>query len=275
MQHFTHHPVNLRRFVILAATISFLTIASWSLAQESEDAKSSPAASSMVDEKKIQDLKEKLATKVAEIRENQKRGFFGEIAALTKTSFTLAIDSGEVKIRFDEDTKIYKLGKARTEGAASDLKNSLTATVLGLYDEENKQQNAKVILLQSGQLHFSGGVTEINRTAGNFIIKRRDGKTQVIEYEKTTSADEYTETQKTAKSGLSRLNKDDWVEVWGTPYEDDTTKIEAIRIFRIPQELLGTSATQASPSASEDEETESSPKPSTTSKASPKASPES
>ena len=261
-------------------------IASLSLAQESSDSKNSPAASSMVDEKKIQDLKEKLATKVAEIRENQKRGFFGEIAALTKTNFTLAVGSNEVKVRFDDDTKIYKLGKTRTEGAAVDLKNSLTATVLGLYDEENKQQNAKVILLQPGQLHFSGIVSEVNRTAGNFAVKLSGDKTQVFEYEKTTTADEYTEAKKTGKSGLSRLVKNDWVEVWGTPFEDDNTKIEAIRIFRIPQDLLGQTAAPASPSAATEVKTEASPKPSATpkasstnilaplSKASPKASPE-
>jgi len=255
----------MKRLIIVTMIISFLVTASWSLAQEANNAKTSPAASSVVDEKKIQDLKEKLATKVAEIRENQKRGFFGEIAALTKTNFTLALNKNEVKVRFDDDTKIFKLGKTRTEAAASDLKNSLTTTVLGLYDEENKQQNAKVILLQPGQLHFSGMVTEVNKTAGNFTVKQGDDKTQVFEYEKTTTADEYTEAKKTAKSGLSRLVKNDWVEVWGTPFEDDNTKIEAIRIFRIPQALLGKPAAE--------EETETSPKPTTTLKASPKTSP--
>lgn len=268
MQRLIFHNFNHKRLVFSLLVTSFLLVSGIALAQEPDDSSTSSTPSSSVDEKKIQDLKEKLATKVAEIRENQKRGFFGEIAALNKTSFTLADGTSEVKVRFDEDTKIYKLGKSRTEGTSSDLKNSLTATALGLYDEENKQQNAKVILLQGGQLHFSGTVTEVNRTAGNFTVQLSTDKSQVIEYEKTTIADEYTESKKNAKSGLSRLAKDDWIEIWGIPYEDDTTKIEAIRIFRIPQDLLGKSATDASPVASPEEETKASPK------TSPEASPE-
>src|SRR3989344_7858708 len=114
----------MKRLIIVTMIISFLVTASWSLAQEANNAKTSPAASSVVDEKKIQDLKEKLATKVAEIRENQKRGFFGEIAALTKTNFTLAVGSNEVKVRFDDDTKIYKLGKTRNQSGTHNFKKN-------------------------------------------------------------------------------------------------------------------------------------------------------
>ena len=53
-------------------------------------AKSTTPSSIPIDEEKVKALKEKLATKVAELRENQTRGFFGEIAALSKTSFTFS-----------------------------------------------------------------------------------------------------------------------------------------------------------------------------------------
>lgn len=202
-------------------------------------------------DKKIQQLKEKLATQVAQLRENQKRGFLGSIAALTKTGFTIVTPAEEIKVKYTEDTLVFKLGKTKTPGSLADLKNNITASVLGLYNEDDKQHSAKVILLQS-LVHFvSGIITNVDKQAATITLKNLKNEIITVDYEKNTLAEEYNgQTEKIAKSGLSRLVIGDHLEVWGVPDEEDTTKLSAQRILRIPESAFKEKDVVASPSAS-------------------------
>lgn len=194
-------------------------------------------ATSSADMEKIQSLKNKLATKVAELRENQTRGFSGEIAALSKSTFTLVTKNGEVKIRLSDDTLIYKLGNQKTEGSIKDLKNTLMVSTLGIYDSEAKQQTANIILIQDSFKYFSGNVTEVNKTSATITIKTVNGETQTLDYEKTTASDEYAD-KSVKKSGLSRINKEDFIQSWTSPKEDDNQTYSINRLLRIPSDLL-------------------------------------
>jgi len=259
-----------KRFLLTSTIASFLLIAGLSLAQEKAATSSSNTdATGSADVKKIKDLKDKLATQVAAIRENQKRGFYGEIAALSKTSFTLVTASGEVKVRYSDDTLIYKLGKSRTEAKNTDLKNGLTATVLGLYDEETKQQTAKVILIQSLIQFITGDITAVDKTAATITIATNKGETVIADYEKTTDASELDSNKKLTKSGISRLSPGDRIHVWGIPNEEDNKKLTINRLLRIPKDILGAKTEDAKMGAS------ASPTPKASVKSSPLVSPQS
>lgn len=259
-----------KRLSLFTILFSFLLITTFSWAQENGEKNATTSG----EDKKIQTLKEKLATKVAQLRENQKRGFYGEIASLSKTNFTLVTETGEVKVRFSEDTKIYKFGKQKTEAAASDLKNTSTATVLGLFDEESKQHNAKVILLQSVNKFYSGSIITLDKKEGVVTIKNDKGETVTIDYEKTTQAQEYNpKDKKIAKSGLSRFSEGDQIQIWGTPSEEDNKKISSAKILRLPKDFLTIDVAGESTVASPTAATTSSATPKATPKPSPKATP--
>jgi hypothetical protein len=272
--------IMIKRVTLMSLITAFLLLATISMAQEKQATKSaSPSAktasaSAAVDEEKVKALKDKLATKVAELRQNQKRGFFGEVAAVAKSSFTLVTDKGEVRVHFTEDTLFFKLGKDKTAAKVEDVKNGLSASVLGLYDEENKQENAKVVLLQTGTKFFVGEITDINKVAGSITLKNKKAETQIFDYEKTTTADEVTTlSKKMTKSGLSRLAIGDRLLIWGTPSEDDSKKTSIVRLLRIPKEIIvpvDQNSASATPSASLSASPKASPSPSI--KASPKVS---
>ena len=229
---------------------------------------------------KVKQLKEKLATKVAELRENQTRGWNGEIAALSKTSFTLVTSSGEIKVRFDDDTLVYKLGSKKTEASSKDLKNAQTVSVLGLYESEVKQQTAKVILLQTLPKFYTGKVTQVDKTQGTLTITTDKNVQIILDYEKTTTATEYDlGEKKLKKSGLSRIATNDTIQAWGYLNEDDVQKVRAVKIIRLPKELTtsetevkGTTTASAVPVESSPSAT---PKAKASPKATPKASPKS
>lgn len=217
-------------------------------AQEVTPQPSQTPVASAANDDKVQSLKDKLATKVAELRENQTRGFFGEIAALSKTSFTLVTPTGEIKIRYSDDVQVFKDAK-KTEGAATDLKNAQTAAILGLHDADQKQLTAKVIMLQVLPTHYVGTVNSIDAKDGSFSVKVRN-QDKTVDYERTTTSSEVSSSEgTTARSGLSRFKAGDTVHFWGNENEDDANRIVATRILRIPTEVLG-ATTEASPAAS-------------------------
>ena len=239
-----------KQIFLFTLVAGFLLVATLALAQETSPANpASPSAT--IDTDKVKALKDKLATKIAELRENQTRGFFGEISNIAKTSFTLVTNLGEVKVRFSEDSLIFELGDKRTEAETKDLKNTLSAAVLGLFDADASQLTAKVIFLQSHAKHFSGTLTDVDKVNGVISVKGTKDEILNFDYEKTTKAGEYQPDAKevVAKSGLSRFKINDYVDIWALPSEDDQQKYKIVKILRISKDVLNPSTEEASPSA--------------------------
>lgn len=225
---------------------------------------------------KVKELKEKLATKVATLRENQKRGLYGEIMSLGKSSFTLVVGSSEVKVNFDEDVVIYDLTDKRTQKEVSILKNSQVVSVLGYFDEGQKQQQAKVIFIQTLPIHFWGEISSIDKTKGTITVKQKDDQA-TFDYERSTTADEYSlSDKKLKKSGLSRLVIGDYADLWTTANKEGTNRT-TVRLLRFPKELFSQDVrgevTAATASAEPAESPAASPKTKASAKATPKAIP--
>lgn len=225
---------NIKTLITVFTAAIVLLLTGTVLAQEPT---SSPRHSAG-DSEKVQELKEKLATKVAELRESQKKGFYGTIEALTKTSFTLVTAKDEVRVKVSEDT-IIKDAKTKKDLAVSDLKNTQTASVLGLFDGDTHQ--AKVILVEARPSVFFGKIDALDKDEGTITLKTTKNDTVVFDYEKTTTADEYDINEKEiAKSGLSRMSTGDQLYIWANPSEDDGNRWTASKVLRIPQDALKT-----------------------------------
>ncbi len=219
----------------------FLFIASGSVAEEDSTKSAKNVSPTPVNNEKVQELKEKLATKVAEIRENQKRGFYGEISSLAKTTFTLATTNGEIRVRFDTNTQVFDIsGSKKSEKTTTDLKNTQTASVLGLYEPDDKTVTAKVLLLHALPRYIQGTISALDKAGANVSLKTDKGETLTVDYERTTKADELSTSGKLAKSGFSRLAIGDKLLAWATPAADDVNNFSFQRLFRIPENVLGT-----------------------------------
>ena len=280
-----------KRLTLIGVLGVFLLTAVVTLAADKEataSPKESTATSSAISGDKVRELKDKLATKVAELRASQKRGISGEIASLSKATFTLITSKGEIRVRLSEDTQVFDMTKKKTEKAVTDLKNSQSVSVLGYYDDKEELEQARVILIQSLPKQLSGELSKIDKTKGILTLKLERDKETAVDYEKTTTADEYSPAEKKVKkSGLSRLSIGDRTIIWVLAAPDDPQKLSIIRLFRLPQEMFTAnvkgetnvatpSASIASPSATLKSAAKASPNatPKTSPKASPQASPE-
>ena len=122
---------------IFIGILLFLLLLFFSNRQESNAQKSatasikpantSTASSEMLDKlKQIEILKDKIATKVAEIRQKDKAAFFGKVKTVSDENIILISGNREINISHSEDTIAYSFPEGvRTEIAVSKIKQEI------------------------------------------------------------------------------------------------------------------------------------------------------
>lgn len=214
---------------------------------------------------KIDDLKERLATKVAELRQTQRKAIYGTIKAVSISTFTVETESRELKIELTDDLKVFQMIKGkRTDLTGEDLAEGDIVSVFGEYDTGLDLLRAKVVVIQNKPLtRVSGVVSEIDRKEFTVTITTSGGQEYVIDIEKTTNALMFDREKGLIKGGFSKLETGRTVHVVGTPVAKQENRISAARLIDLGN------LTGATPTPTPTEE----PSPAATATATPKATP--
>src|SRR5688572_27783920 len=72
-----------------------------------------PSAGTPTPTNKIDDLKERLATKVAELRQTQRKAIYGTIKAVSVSTFTVETATNDLKIELTDDIKVFQMIKGK------------------------------------------------------------------------------------------------------------------------------------------------------------------
>lgn len=230
-------------------------------AQEATDA--SDVAEEEVSEdktKKIQDLKERLATKVAEMKTTQTRAMYGTIKAITISSITLETDQKEVKLEVTDDIVVAQNIKGnRTELSIDDLDEGDFVVVFGQYDTALDILDATFIFIQSKPSQYvTGTITSVSKEDYTVTIQTPDDQEVILDYEKSTSTRVYNEDEEFERGGFSSLIEEDTIHVYGTPDPDEKSRIDADKLIIIGNitKLLNTNSATETYDESKEEESD-------------------
>ncbi len=200
---------------------------------------SSPAATSTQNQptpasdksKQIEDLKERIATKVAQLSQTQKRAIYGSVKDVSIATATIETKVKNVKIELTDDIKVVQMLKGkRTNLTTDDLSKGDLVTVFGQYDATLDILKAKVIFIESPlPQHASGVVTGVDKVAYAITIKNSDGTVYTIDIETFTKTSLW-DGQTATKAGFSKIQIGDTVHVTGSP-EKQENRISADRIL--------------------------------------------
>lgn len=187
--------------------------------------------------KQIEILKEKIATKVAEIRQNEKSAVSGTIKAVGDTSITLTAKSGEKVISYSEDTIFFKM----TDGVKSDpidwkqakkLKKDDLLAVLGYFDSSHSTFSAKYIYMETALLHLTGKIADADKSNYTITVSSPAGNT-LVDIETYTKIYSYAKKGGLTKSGFSRLKDGDLVNIFATPNPKEENRASAAKIISL------------------------------------------
>ena len=184
-------------------------------------------------DKQIDDLKDRLATKVAELRQSQRRAMIGTVKSVSVSTATIETKTKDIKIELTEDITIiqYLKGK-RTELTLDDLAKNDHGVVFGEYDSTLELLKAKIIFIQSTlPQRIAGTVTALDKEEFTVTVAT-EGKSVIVDIEKITKISLW-DGQTITKAGFSRLAVGDSVHVVGTLVPKKENRLSATRILDI------------------------------------------
>lgn len=193
-----------------------------------------PEATPTANIKQIEDLKERLATKVAQLRQSQRKAIAGTVKTVSVSTATIETKTKDVKIELTDDITIiqYLKGK-RTKLAVDDLAKGDNVVVFGEYDATLDLLKAKVIFIQATQPErLAGTVTAVDTKEFTVSLATPEGKTVIVDIEKTTKMNLW-DGQKLTKGGFSKIVAGDTIHLVGAAVPKKENRLSAIRILDI------------------------------------------
>ncbi|MEK7605855.1 MAG: DUF5666 domain-containing protein [Patescibacteria group bacterium] len=227
-------------FLIICAL--FVTFSSQALAVTPTPIKSGPSpspkpTSESVTQKlttEITDLKEKIASRVAQLKLVEKRGMIGSIKEINGTTLTLEDINGNNRlIDVDEITK-FSSPSAKDSYGLSDLKPGVKISVIGLYNKDSEHLLARFVHSYTIPLYLSGTITEVNKTDFTVTLSMINGKSYLVDIENITKTLSYDADNAAEKIGFSKIETGTRANVIGYADKKQANRMVASRILIFP-----------------------------------------
>ena len=190
--------------------------------------------------KDIQQLKDKIANKVSEIRKKNNKAISGFVLSNDGNKMKINNNGEENQVKFDDTlTKYFKItGAQKKEIKANDIAKNDYAIVSGIVADNIITAN--VVLIDENFLVDSGKITEINKDNYNIKVLTSDKNTYSLDFE--TNTKQFMVNIKTLdleRVGFSKVKEGDTVHfVVKKTGEEKNNSYSAIKILIIPQEYF-------------------------------------
>ena len=196
---------NLKLKIIFILTIIFYLLSPISI--DAATPSTTPPPTAIQDKliNQINDLKEKIASKVAQLKLVDKRAIIGTVVDKTNTQIT--IDDLNNQTRFIDVDEITKFSgpDASSSFGISDITKGTNITILGLYNKESRRITARFINTITLTRFISGAVVSLNKDEGTFKVIDEDGRQSTIDVENVTKTSAYLKDGTLEKSGFSKI----------------------------------------------------------------------
>jgi hypothetical protein len=191
-------------------------------------------------EKEVEILKEKIASKVAELRQENNQAFSGKIVNLSENQIEIKDkDDKKVLIKLDPTlTKYYRIkNNQKKEINFSDLEKNDYIVVSGITTD--KGVNANLIFVDEKYLVEFGRVIEINKDSYWLKINTLTNENIVIDIETYTKQWLLNiKSLELEKTGFSKIKEGDIINFVAKDEKNESDHFSAQKIIVIPQEYF-------------------------------------
>lgn len=195
-----------------------------------------PSATTFLDKlKQIEVLKEKIATKVAELRKIEKGGIYGAVKSVGDTSITITSKSKEQIISYGEDTVFFKMNAGIKSDPidskqAKKLKPGEQIVALGYYESAGTLFSTKYIYIYSPSIHIIGKIADKDQENFTVTVKELKGNT-LVDIETYTKMFLFNKKTGLARSGFSKLVQNNIVHLYAIANQKEENRVSAAKII--------------------------------------------
>lgn len=186
---------------------------------------------------KIQELKERLATMVAQQRLSKKKVLAGKITSLDNPLFTITATEGAHKIETNEDTTITLSTDSKTKLVKfSDLTIGQSVIAWGNYIQEGETLTAKGIFVKEISLGLVGTINDVDTKGGTVTLQTaKTNQSYLLDVETFTKINTLDKDNKIAKLGFSKIKIGSSSFIYAYPQaKQGTAPYTAYRILVLP-----------------------------------------
>lgn len=179
----------------------------------------------------ISNLKDKIASRVAELKLVEKRGIVGTVTEVKDTMISLTDRKDRTRfVDVDELTKFIGSDSKSSLGI-SGIKKGMKIAVLGRYNKQTERILARFVEEVNFPEFLTGTIKDVDSTNFAFSISQDNGKIVDIDVENVTKTQMYSKEDGPVKAGFSRVLVDDQVVITGFPDKTNPKRIVATRIL--------------------------------------------
>jgi hypothetical protein len=180
----------------------------------------------------LDDLKTRIASRVAQLNLVEKRAIAGTVTEISGTQITINDIKKEKRyIDVDELTK-FSSSSSKSFGLSDILKGNVISAI-GLYNKQSRRIMAREIETITLPVFFQGAITSINNDEHTFKLIGETDKVD-ISVETITKTFQYTTESGIKSSGFSKLVNDENTIVFGYWDKQVKNQILATRIIVFP-----------------------------------------
>lgn len=184
-------------------------------------------------EQQVNNLKERIASRVAQLKLVERRGIIGTVTEVSDTQITLSDVKNNTRfVDVDELTKFSSLSSKESFGI-SDITKGTTLSILGLYNKESRRILARFVNVVTFPTVIHGAVSGIDEENFTLTVATEEGEF-TVDVENTTRTSSYTKGTALVRAGFSKIIQDMRITVIGTFDIKDKTNIIASRILLFP-----------------------------------------
>ena len=192
--------------------------------------KSSPENNLLNDQ--IRRLKEKIATKVAEISKNSKQVVAGSVQTVDETGFTVVSEDKTIKILVDSEVTVYKNIVSDKKITLKNLKKSNYVVITGVM--LNNEFSAEIVYLQPRYELLAGQINNVEKKGYFIEVTTLDQETITVDIEQSTIQKMVSTTDfSVGKSGFANYKIGDYIQLVIPKREKDAIRASAIRTLII------------------------------------------
>lgn len=186
---------------------------------------------------KIQELKERIATKVAQLRLSKKKVLSGKITNLDSPLFTITENGNFYKIEVNEDTIITLSVDGKTKQIKfSDLKINQPIIAWGNYIQEGETLTAKGIFVKETFLALVGTINDVDIKGGTVTLQTvKTNQSYLLDVETFTKINKLDKDNKIVKLGFSKAKVGSSALIYAIPAsKEGAAPYTAYRILILP-----------------------------------------
>lgn len=262
----------MKKIVFLLIALSFLPSVIYA-AEETTPTPEETITPTVAVTDKIQELKEKVASRVAALKKEKMQGLSGTVKSVSESALILVKDSSEYSIQYDEDTISFSLDAnlRKKDLKLSSLEKDKYITVIGVINTQDKTGTARLVIEKEPNVILNGKVDSVSTKDGTITVSGIDNKTYTVDIEVTTKINLYDPKKDVlTKIGMSKIEAGSYIQVFGVKGKEEN-RVSASRILILPKTI--TTKEEPTPTKEITPTTTPAKKPTATPKATPEKTP--